>query len=395
MFKHQTRMAAGLLSFLTAMVLTIPAYSCTTVFWSNPISKVTARTMDLFVSDDPLIKVEPRGMMRTGDAGKHSLKWRSKYGSVVVTAFHSNAASDGMNEKGLAVHLLYLGSTQYGKNSGNKPEIANLLLGQYVLDNFSTVDAALNAIKKVHVVAIEEHGQKWPIHFMLQDNTGDSAVVEYVKGQLRIYHGPQYDVMTNEPPYNIQLANLKRYKAFGGDLPLPGNASPLSRFVRVASYLKTLPKPKNQAEAVAYILSDIRTAMVPFGATIESTGEKIEDNWPTRWVSVADLTNKVYYFSSTMMPSIIWIDLKKINFSQQFPLRTTSWIKMLRSKQVRACTQGREPRLSPLRIPHRGLCNSKPEWLNFSKNKSVLEIDPINIHLEGDVTSKLAPSYQG
>ena len=61
----------------------------------------------------------------------------------------------------------------------------------------------------------------------------------------------------------------------------------------------------------------MRTAMVPFGA-VDVSGNKTEDAWQTRWITtVADLTNKVYYFNSTATPNIIWINLNKLNFAEQ------------------------------------------------------------------------------
>ncbi len=74
-------------------------------------AKVFARTMDLYISDMPTLVVSPRGLDRSGQAGQNSLHWKAKYGSVVVTAFHSDAATDGMNERGFAAHLLYLSET--------------------------------------------------------------------------------------------------------------------------------------------------------------------------------------------------------------------------------------------------------------------------------------------
>ncbi len=44
--------------------------------------------------------VFPKGMERNGETGANSLKWTSKYGSVVTSAFEI-ASTDGMNEKGL------------------------------------------------------------------------------------------------------------------------------------------------------------------------------------------------------------------------------------------------------------------------------------------------------
>ncbi|KTD16389.1 linear amide C-N hydrolase [Legionella jordanis] len=288
--------------------------SCTTVFWNNnPQAKVVARSVDLFTPDLPKIKVFPRGVERHGEAGKNSLGWKSKYGSVVVTEFNSSAVSDGINEHGLAAHLLYLTGSTYEKRNVSVPALSNTLWAQYILDNFKTVNEAVSAIDQFQIVETVVFNQKWPLHLNIQDPTGDAAVIEFIDGKKKIYHGPQYTIMTNEPAYAIQLENLKRYKAFGGALSLPGDSDPLSRFVRVATYLKTLPTPKNIKDTVAGVLSVIRTAMVPFGA-IDTSGNKTEDAWPTRWVSVADLTKKTYYFSSTTTPSVIWLDLKSLDF---------------------------------------------------------------------------------
>ena len=296
------------------------SYSCTTVFWNNnPQANVVARTVDLFTPDMPKIIVYPQGMNRNGEAGENSLQWTSKYGSVVVSEFKTNAVSDGINEHGLAIHLLYLTGSTYEKKNNTVPALSNTLWAQYLLDNFKTVDEVINATDKFQIVQTVVFNQKWPLHLSLQDSSGDAAVIEFIKGQKIIYHGPQYTTMTNEPAYNIQLQNLKRYQSFGGKLPLPGDSDPLSRFVRVATYLKTLPTPKDIRETVAGVLSVIRTAMVPFGA-VDTSGNKTEDAWPTRWVSVADLTNKIYYFSSTTTPNIIWLELSKLDFSKGKPV---------------------------------------------------------------------------
>lgn len=296
------------------------SYSCTTVFWNkNNVAKVVARTVDLFTPDLAKIVVYPRGVSRNGDAGENSLTWTSKYGNVVVTEFNSKAASDGINEHGLAVHLLYLTGSDYEKRNEKMPAISNTMWGQYLLDNYKTVEEVLKANDQFQIVATVLYNQKWPLHLSIQDPSGDAAVIEYTNGKKVVYHGSQYTIMTNEPAYNVQLENLKKYHSFGGTLPLPGDSDPLSRFVRVATYLKTLPAPKDLREALAGVLSVIRSAMVPFGAE-DTSGNKVEDAWATRWVSVADLTNKFYYFSSTTTPNIIWLDLSQLDFSEGMPV---------------------------------------------------------------------------
>ncbi len=295
------------------------AFSCTMVYWNtNDQAKVVARTVDLLIADYPKIVVYPRGMARHDGAGINSIKWTSKYGSVAVREFNTDAISEGINEHGLAVQLLYLTGSSYGKNE-TLPKLSNLLWAQYLLDNYKTVDEALQDKDKFQLVETIAFNQKWPLHLSMQDATGDAAVIEFINGKKTIYHGNQYNIMTNDPAYNIQLENLKRYQSFGGTLSLPGDIDPLSRFVRVATYMKTLPAPKNTREALAGVLSVIRTAMVPFGA-IDTSGSNAEDAWPTRWVSVADLTHKTYYFSSTTTPNIIWLHLDDLDFSSGKPV---------------------------------------------------------------------------
>lgn len=304
---------AKTLFFIICSLAVSNSQACTTVFSNdNGIAPVVARTVDLFKSDQPLIVVMPRGQEHNGQTS-NSLHWKSKYGSVVVTAFHTYAADDGINEKGLVAHLLYLSGTEYPKLA-NKPSISNLMWAQYILDNYATVTEALNNIKDIQIEATMVSNQTWPIHLTMEDATGDSAIIEYIDGKMKVYHGKQYTIMTNEPEYSIQLENLKKYQGFGGKLPLPGDPDPLSRFVRVATFLKTSPKPATNLEAIANVLSVIRTAMVPFGAE-DTSGNKTEDAWATRWVSVADIKNKIYYFNSTSAPNIVWIDLNKLNFS--------------------------------------------------------------------------------
>lgn len=54
----------------------------------------------------------PRGMARTGEAGPNSVKWTSRYGSVVVTGYDISTI-DGLNEAGLSANVLWLVESQY------------------------------------------------------------------------------------------------------------------------------------------------------------------------------------------------------------------------------------------------------------------------------------------
>lgn len=296
--------------------------ACSRIFWTNSVNKVSARTMDLYVDDHPAFFLSPRDIEKIGTTEKNPLKWTSKYGSLVITAFQGKAVSEGMNEKGLAVHLLYLHDTEYEKRD-ERPGLSNALWVQYLLDQYATVKEALASVHSFQIVSAEVEGRSWPLHVCLEDSSGDSCIIEYVKGNMVIHHGPKYTVMTNEPPYSVQIQNLQKYKYFGGDAPLPGDVDSMSRFVRCSAFLKTLPEPKNISESIAHVLGAISTVQVPFGAE-DTSGALSTVTWPTRWISACDTSNKIYYFASTSTPYLIWVSLKKLNFTSKQPLKQVS-----------------------------------------------------------------------
>lgn len=317
---HMIKKSLYLATALTCLLAPLLTSACTVAFWNdNAQAKTVARSMDLYISDMPALVVYPQGLARQSAGSDHPLKWTSTYGSVALTAFNADAVTDGMNEYGLSAHLLYLEKSEYEKEDDKRPTLSNVQWAQYMLDNFKTVKEALASIDQYRIVSTPVHGRDWPIHLSLEDPSGDSAIIEFIDGKPIVHHGKQYSVMTNEPAYDIQLENLKRYKLFGGALAMPGDVDPLSRFVRASSYLKTLPKPKTYIEAIAGIASVIRTTMVPFGAE-NTSGSEATDSWPTRWITLSDLSNKLYYFSSTQAPNIIWVDLKKLSFTKGLPI---------------------------------------------------------------------------
>lgn len=310
------------LGLVGASLLLEKAEACSRILWNdNGQAVVVARTFDFFKEDGAKVVVSPRGVERDGlfGEGKNAIKWKSKYGSVTVTSF-GKIPSDGMNEKGLCANVLYLGPTKYEEENG-KPGLSNLLWGQYALDNYSTVAEAVEGLQKLRIVPTEILDKSWPLHLSIEDATGDSAVLELIGGKLVVHHGKQFTVMTNEPSLDEQLANLKHYKIWGGDRAMPGDIDPLSRFVRACSYLKTLPKPKDQYEALAGVYSVARNIAVPYGAS-DTSGSETTDTWPTLWSTLADLTHKVYYFQSSLSPNLFWVDFSKLDLAEGTPART-------------------------------------------------------------------------
>jgi len=126
--------------------------------------------------------------------------------------------------------------------------ISDVLSVQYALDNFKTVKEVVQAHKerKFRLVAVTApdlgHRATLGSHLAVEDSTGDSAIFEYVAGKLVIHHGPEYTVMTNDPPLDEMLQRMTKYKGFGGTQPLPGESLEGEyRFARLAAYQKLLP----------------------------------------------------------------------------------------------------------------------------------------------------------
>ena len=127
---------------------TVFADCCTRAVYLGPNGNViTARSMDWKVDVGTNLWILPRGTQRGGQAGPHSLEWTSKYGSVVATGYDVST-TDGMNEKGLVANLLWLVESRYPEPKSDKPGLAISLWAQYVLDNFATVQEAVDALSQ-------------------------------------------------------------------------------------------------------------------------------------------------------------------------------------------------------------------------------------------------------
>ncbi|MBC6460286.1 carcinine hydrolase/isopenicillin-N N-acyltransferase family protein [Actinomadura sp. HBU206391] len=91
---------------------------------------------------------------------------------------------DGMNEHGLAVGMAAVDSAEAPKIPG-RPVVGSVRIQRLVLDRARTVDEAL-ALFRSHVIDFEEDP---PLHYLLADVRGRSAVVEFVGGEMRVIRG--------------------------------------------------------------------------------------------------------------------------------------------------------------------------------------------------------------
>ncbi|MDH2239645.1 linear amide C-N hydrolase [Pigmentiphaga sp. GD03639] len=309
--------ACAALLACASMLAVSAAQACTRfVYLGAGGQVVTARSMDWKVDVGTNLWVFPRGMRRSGEAGPNSIQWTSKYGSVIASGYDIST-TDGMNEAGLVANVLWLVESSYPAYDGKTPGLTLAAWAQYALDNFATVQEAVDTLAKEPFTVVTDNvpgeARLATLHLSLSDASGDSAIIEYIDGRQVIHHSRDYQVMTNSPTFDKQLAMEEYWKQIGGTVMLPGTNRASDRFARAAFYVNAIPKTEDPLETIASVFSVIRNVSVPLGITTPDQPNISS----TRWRTVADHKRKRYFFESALTPNIFWVDLAKLDFSRE------------------------------------------------------------------------------
>jgi choloylglycine hydrolase len=257
----------------------------------------------------------PRGLERSGGPVDDAITWRAKYGSVTAS-FYDAATADGMNEPGLVANVLYLAEANFGDAAAAKRPLLSIgAWAQYFLDNYATVAEAVEAMQDATFAIVAPtlpNGRAATVHMSLSDPSGDSAILEYLDGELTIHHSAEYTAMTNSPTYDQQLAINAYWELIGGDRMLPGTINAADRYVRVSYLLNSSPKYDDPQMAVASVFSIMRAIGVPLGME-DPDHPNIS---ATLWRAISDHSARRYYFESAIQPAVIWVDLESIDLSE-------------------------------------------------------------------------------
>lgn len=316
LFKYRLKKAIVIPALLSSLAFSAIADACTRIVYLGEGNRtITARSMDWKSDVQTNLWIFPRGIERNGEVGPNSIKWTSKSGSVIASGYDI-ATTDGLNEKGLMANVLWLVESKYPEFSEiSKPGLSMAAWAQYSLDNFATVEEAITALKKepYTIVTAEVPGETRlaTLHLSLSDASGDSAIIEYIDGKQVIHHSKKYQVMTNSPIFEQQLALNEYWEQIGGETMLPGTNHAADRFVRASYYVNHIPQATSPEESIASMFSVIRNVSVPYGI---STPDQPNIS-STRWRTLADHKNQLYFFESALSPSIFWVDLKEVDFS--------------------------------------------------------------------------------
>jgi hypothetical protein len=160
---------------------------------------------------------------------------------------------DGLNEAGLAVGMMAVPRARDADDPG-RPTIDSLRAIRVLLDGAATTDEAINLLRQ-HNVAFYDP----PIHYLISDASGSSAIVEYVDGEMK--------VITNQEPWQVATNFI-----VSEVLPLGGD-SPCQRYDRAYQALSAANGSISPDEAMA-ILESVSGANTIWSAVYDmSTGE--------------------------------------------------------------------------------------------------------------------------
>lgn len=238
---------------------------------------------------------------------------------------------DAVNEKGLGMAgLNFAASARYSEPEEGKQNVAQFEFIPWVLSQFASLGQARSAIEKINLVGTT-YDSRYPaakMHWIIADKSG-AITVEPTEGGLKIYDNAP-GVLTNEPPFDMQLFNLNNYMRLSpkqpensfsdaldlgtysrgmGGLGLPGDLSSMSRFVRAAFTKLNSLSGSGEAESVGqffHILGSVEQ--------VRGCCEVAQDKYEiTIYTSCFNADKGVYYYTTYNNRRITAVDMHREN----------------------------------------------------------------------------------
>lgn len=238
---------------------------------------------------------------------------------------------DAVNEKGLGMAgLNFAASARYSEPEDGKQNVAQFEFIPWVLSQFASLGQARSAIEKINLVGTT-YSIRYPaakMHWIIADKNG-AITVEPTESGLKIYDNAP-GVLTNEPPFDMQLFNLNNYMRLSpkqpensfsdaldlgtysrgmGGLGLPGDLSSMSRFVRAAFTKLNSLSGSGEAESVGqffHILGSVEQ--------VRGCCEVAQDKYEiTIYTSCFNADKGVYYYTTYNNRRITAVDMHREN----------------------------------------------------------------------------------
>ena len=211
---------------------------------------------------------------------------------------------DATNEKGVSIAgLRFAGNAHYPAVAEGKDNVSPFEFIPWVLSQCSNLQEVKKLFDRVNLVNIpfSEQLPLTPLHWMISCGE-ESLVVESMADGLHVYDNP-VGVMTNNPPFPVQLWNLENTKMIPADLESP------SRFVRAAHVLKNSVCGTSEEESVGQFFHILTAVEQQRGCNrMESGLYEI-----TAYSSCCNADRGIYYYVTYGNRQITAVDMRKEN----------------------------------------------------------------------------------
>lgn len=283
--------------------------ACSTFLLEKESQFLLAKSYDWIV-EDGLVIVNKRHIAKQAMTSDHPMQWISRYGSIIFTQAGRELPMGGMNETGLAIELMWLDDTTYPLPD-SRSTVYELQWIQYQLDTACSVKEVLASDNVLRI----DRNSKSLIHFIIVDNTGNSAIIEFIDGKMIVHAQSemQAPVLTNNT-YQKSLDFLKEHQGFGGEkTPREGFASP-DRFVRISTLLQDFSLSTEGASVASAFR--MLSSVANFGEVNEEevSFENMGLLMRAKWNIVYDISNKEIHFLTGNHQKVRTIQLNAFDF---------------------------------------------------------------------------------
>lgn len=296
------------------------------------------RTLDLEYDYNESVTVTPRNFPFKFTNRKENKNHYAIIGIATVIDTYP-LYYEATNEAGLSVAgLNFPNNAFYHPTDESKVNIAPFEFIPYILTECKTVEDAKKLLEKANIVNIyfRPDLKASPLHWMISDKN-KSITVESTADGLQVYENP-IGVLTNNPPFDLQIKNLEKYKNLSskepehkpdmshyskglGAIGLPGDLSSASRFVRAAFTKENSVCGVSESESVSQFFHILGSVSHTRGTV--DLGGKYEI---TVYTSCCNTDRGIFYYTTYENPQISAIDMNKLNLSSdelfEFPLET-------------------------------------------------------------------------
>ncbi len=282
-------------------------------------------------------------------SGNSGLTFDTKYPILgisfpVLPSAKQVAFAEGINDQGVSFSANWLtGTDSPAVGQDDARVLAASDFGAWVLGKFKSVDEVKEALSNGQTeiwvpTSPLDPKAPLPLHYAINDKTGNSIVVEFTDGKANVYDNP-VGVLTNGPEFPWHLKNLQNYTFTNVDkntgqlgklklatqdggialTALPSAQTSQGRFVKAAFYANYVRKAKTPDEAVTTLAHLMNNFDRPYDLTVDEaggTGDGVRGSGisseVTTWTTIQDLSRNLLYFRSIAAMNWSVVDMNKL-----------------------------------------------------------------------------------